>query len=178
MPSSNHDSEIVTLLTQNQSGLRLYVQSLMPGDPQADDVAQETNTLIWEKRNDFELGSNFKAWAFSIARMRVRKCRYRQAKDARLIFCGELEDKIAAEFPAYIDALSEHQLALQECLKTLKPAHRELVHHRYFEKSSLESYSKEVGRSVGVLKVTLHRIRNRLQDCITKRLAQGKVAQA
>ena len=167
---------MVALLTQYQSSLRLYVHSLMPGDSQVDDVAQETNTVIWEKRGDFELGTNFKAWAFSIARFQVRKCRYRQAKDARLVFCEALEDKITEELPGYLEGLSDHQQALQECLEILKPAQRELIYHRYFEKSSLEKYANQVGRSVGVLKVTLHRIRNRLQDCVEKRMAMKKGA--
>ena len=50
----------------------------MPGDPQADDVVQETNTKVWEKRRDFENGTHFKAWILSIARFHVRKCRYSQ----------------------------------------------------------------------------------------------------
>lgn len=171
MSSNHHDSEIVTLLTQHQQAIRLYVESLMPGDSASDDVVQETNTIIWEKRSDFELGTNFKAWSFSIARFQVRKYRYRQSrKNARLVFCDELEETISEEIPSQLDNLSDHQHALQKCIQKLRPNHRELLHHRYFEKTTLESYSSMVGRSVGVLKVTLHRIRNNLQRCVEKQL--------
>ena len=106
MDAQKQDAAIVSLLTQNQSALRLYVESLMPGDLHCDDVAQETNTIIWEKRSDFEIGTNFKAWAFSIARFQVRKYRFKQAKDARLVFCEELEEMIAEEMTDHLEDLS------------------------------------------------------------------------
>ncbi len=174
MDAKDQDAAIVSLLTQHQPALHLYVESLMPGDSRVEDVAQETNTIIWEKRADFEVGTNFKAWAFSIARFQVRKYRYQQAKDARLVFCDELEETIAEEFPSQLDTLSEHQAALKACLQKLKPADRELVYERYFKRTPLKDYAVKVGRSLGGLKVTLHRIRNRLLQCIERRLAMAK----
>lgn len=178
MDAQEKDSAIVSLLTQNQSALRLYVESLMPGDSHCDDVAQEANTIIWEKRGDFELGTNFKAWAFSIARFQVRKYRFKQAKDARLVFCDELEEMIAEEVTEHLDDLSEHHIALQACLEKLKSADRELIYHRYFKRTPLKEYAVKAGRSIGGLKVTLHRIRNRLLRCVEKRIALAKEAQA
>ena len=54
MAPKDTDAAIVSLLTQHQPALLLYVQSLLPCDPAAEDVAQETNAKIWEKRSDFE----------------------------------------------------------------------------------------------------------------------------
>ena len=178
MTPKDPDAEIVSLLTKHQSALTLYVRSLMPGDSAIEDVAQETNAKIWEKRGDFELGTNFKAWAFSIARFQVRKYRFSQAKDARLVFCDELEETIADEFPVALDDLNEHQTALRSCLQKLKPADQELIHHRYFKRAPLKDYAIKVGRSIGGLKVTLHRLRNRLQICIEKRLSLAKEVEA
>jgi len=48
---------------QIDENLPFGVGSLLPGDRAAEDVAQETNAIIWDKRGDFELGTNFKAWA-------------------------------------------------------------------------------------------------------------------
>lgn len=178
MDPKETDAAIVSLLTQHQPALCLYVQSLMPGDSRSEDVAQETNAKIWEKRGDFEIGTHFKAWAFSIARFQVRKYRFSQAKDARLVFCDEIEDVIADEMVSEIDDLSDHQIALRSCLQMLKPADRDLIHHRYFKHTPLKEYSIEIGRSIGGLKVTLYRLRNRLQICIEKRIALSKEIQA
>ncbi|MCB9875929.1 MAG: RNA polymerase subunit sigma-24, partial [Planctomycetaceae bacterium] len=87
----DRDSRFVNELTTNQLSLSLYVRSLLPGDSAAHDVAQQANAKIWEKRGEFELGTNFKAWAFSIARYEVLNYRKRQSRDARLVFSDDLE---------------------------------------------------------------------------------------
>lgn len=172
MPNSpeEHDSEFVALLTGHQVALRLYVSSLLPGEPGAADVAQQANATIWGKRADFTLGTNFKAWAFSIARFEVLNFRKRQARDARLVFSAELEDLMAEELPGQVDDLDHRQAALRHCLEDLRAADRELILHRYFRRTTLARYAEEVGRSVGGLKVSLHRIRNSLLRCIEGRL--------
>ena len=172
MDFEDKNAAIVSLLTQHQSALLLYVESLMPGDASsAKDVAQETNRIVWEKREEFELGTNFKAWIFSVARFQVRKFRFRQARDSRLVFCEELEDTMTEELSEQLDDLTEHQVALKGCLEQLKPADRQLIHHRYYKDGSLQAYSDEIGRSVGGLKVTLHRLRGRLQQCVERKMA-------
>ncbi|MEM1294156.1 MAG: sigma-70 family RNA polymerase sigma factor [Verrucomicrobiota bacterium] len=177
-PETDQDSEFVALLTEHQAALRLYVVSLLPGDTAAADVAQQANSTIWRKRADFELGTNFKAWIFSIARFEVLNYRKRQAKDSRrLVFSDELEEMIAEELPTQADDLAERQLALRGCLERLKSGERELIQSRYFRETSLQEYADKVGRSVGGLKVSLHRVRNRLQTCIEQKL-QFKDARA
>ena len=178
MDSKDPDAAIVSLLTQHQPAIHLYIESLLPGDRAAEDVAQEANSIIWEKRSEFELGTNFKAWAFSIARFQVRKYRFKQAKESRFVFCEELEEVIAEEMADTLEGISDHHLALQECLRKLKAADRDLIYHRYFKKTPLSDYGEKIGRSVGGLKVTLHRVRNRLQTCIEKRLAWQKGLEA
>ena len=59
------------LLVAHQSLIRAYVISLMPGAPDADDVIQNTSEILWKKRANFELGTNFKAWALTTARFQV-----------------------------------------------------------------------------------------------------------
>lgn len=169
------DSEFVALLTEHQSALRLYVASLLPGDPAAADVAQQANTTIWKKRGDFELGTNFKAWIFSIARYEVLNFRKKAARDSRLVFSEELEDIIADELPELADDMDVRQSALRGCIAKLKEAEKELILHRYYHRTPLKEYSAEVGRPVGSLKVTLHRIRGKLATCIQSKLAIGEV---
>lgn len=174
MDPQDHDTEIVALLSQHQSALRFYVASLLPGDPAVADVAQEANSAIWTKRKDFEIGTNFKAWMFSIARFEVLKFRKQQAREAMFVFSEGLEATIAEELPAHPNDFEERQLALRHCLEKLKPADRELIQHRYFQRTSLADYAAQLGRSVSGLKVALHRIRNRLQVCIARQLAVGE----
>lgn len=63
--------EYVKLMTDHQWPLRGFILSLMPGSPDVGDVLQETNLVLWQKRRQFKLGTNFFAWACRIARYEV-----------------------------------------------------------------------------------------------------------
>ncbi len=163
---TDRDSHFVTELTTHQLSLSLYVRSLLPGDSAAHDVAQQANAKIWEKRADFELGTNFKAWAFSIARYEVLNYRKKQARDAKLVFSDDLEQTIAVELAEAPDDMQERHEALKSCMQKLRPQQRDLLLHRYSKSGTLADFASEVGRSVGSLKVTLHRLRTTLLGCI------------
>ena len=170
---SDEDLEFVALLTDHQAALRLYVMSLLPGDPGALDVAQLANSTIWKKRSTFELGTNFKAWIFSIARYEVLNYRKKMALDSRrLIFSEGLDDIIAEELPHLPNDLDERQIALRDCLDGLKHSERDLISHRYYEDTTLQEYASQIGRSVGGLKVSLNRIRTKLQHCIERKIEE------
>jgi len=178
MNTEDRDDAFVSLLTGHQSALRLYVASLLPGESSAADVAQQANTTIWRKRADFEMGTNFKAWAFSIARFEVLNFRKQAARDARLVFSDELDELIATEFEEVMDDFDDRQEALRLCLDKLKPQDRDLVRHRYRDGAPLAEYAAKSGRSPGGLKVTLHRLRKTLRQCVDRNIEEGKRAGA
>ena len=79
----------VKLMTAHQGRLYAYVLSLL-GDPdQANDVLQEANLVLWRTAGEFQMGSNFRAWAFRIAHFQVMAHRQRQLRD-RLVFDDEM----------------------------------------------------------------------------------------
>jgi len=168
MDDSAHDAEFVSLLTENQLALRSYVQSLLPGDGSAADISQQANTTIWKKRDTYELGTNFKAWIFAIARYEVLNYRKKLARDSRLVFSDEMEGFIAEEMASDVRDVNDRQLALRSCLEKLRAKDRDLILHRYFHKTPLKEYAESNKRSVGGLKVTLHRIRAALLECIER----------
>jgi RNA polymerase sigma-70 factor (ECF subfamily) len=170
MMDSGREGKFVAELTEIQLPLRLYVQSLMPGDPAAHDVAQHANATIWKKREDFEPGTNFKAWAFAIARFEVLNYRKQQARDARPVFSEELELTFAGELATQHDDVEQRHEALQTCLWKLRPKDRELLMHRYARSGPLGEYADRSGRSVVGLKVTLRRLRYALLECMQRQL--------
>ncbi|MEM6474336.1 MAG: sigma-70 family RNA polymerase sigma factor [Planctomycetota bacterium] len=167
------DAQIVAELTKCQASIELYVRGLLPGDPAFEEVVQQANARIWEKRATFELGTNFRAWAFAIARFEVLNYRKKQARDARLRFSVELTETIATEFSSMHDDLEDRQLALRNCLKVMAPESRELLMSRYGTKETLAEFASRIGRSAGGLKVALNRLRSSLGDCIERRLQAG-----
>jgi RNA polymerase sigma-70 factor (ECF subfamily) len=158
----------VKLMIEHQPNLRAFIVSLMPGSQDVADVLQETNAALWQKRDRFEAGSNFAAWAFQIARYEVMRQRARTKRLGLMVFSDELLDVLAeADLPENPDA---RLAALDHCLAKLSESQRKLVHARYTPGCSLEKHAAETGRSPGSLRMALLRIRDILKDCVTKTL--------
>lgn len=174
---TEREDDFVAELTKSQNALSLYVRSLLPGEPGFDEVVQQANAKIWQKRNEFSPGTHFRAWAFAIARFEVLNFRKQQARNAKLTFSPELEEIIADECDSIPNDLADRQLALQHCLNSMKSKHRDLLLTRYGSGETLHEFASRLGRSAGSLKVTLFRLRTVLQDCIERRLrTQGESA--
>lgn len=175
--SENCDADFVAQLTDIQIPLTLYVRSLLPGDSAAMDVAQQANSIVWKKRAEFTAGTNFKAWVFSIARYEVLTYRKQQAKDARLVFSEELQEVVGTDLQTESLDFADRSDALRSCLAQLRSQDRTLIMHRYGSKRTLREFAQETGRSVGGLKVALHRLRNSLIQCIERKLSAAGQSQ-
>jgi len=164
-------AEFVHLLTGHQDSLRAFITSRMPGSPDVGDVLQETNAEIWKKRERFEIGTNFTAWSFTIARFAVLKHRRKLRRDELFIYNDELLDRLAPPPEELVpDRLLERQAALESCLAKLPPKQRELIDQRYEKGRSMEEFAEIVGSTGNSLRVTLFRARAALRKCIERRL--------
>ncbi|MCA8988566.1 MAG: sigma-70 family RNA polymerase sigma factor [Planctomycetaceae bacterium] len=169
------EAAFVAQLTQHQLALQHYIRSLLPGEKLVADVVQQANAKIWEKRTDFQPGTNFKAWVFSIARYEVLNHRKQQVRESRLIFSAELEQVIESELAAEDNGLILKQDALRECLKKMRQQDQQLLLQRYASSETLQEYANSIGRSLNGLRVRLHRLRTALQLCIQQRMNRSEV---
>ena len=163
-------TQFVTLLTEHQGDLWAFILTLMPGHPDAKDVLQKTNVVLWEKRNSFQEGTNFRAWALTCARFTVLDHLKRLKGKSTVLFDDELMETMASEAPDRLGSADRRLQALEHCLGKLRPQDRELLEFRYESDRPLAEYSSHVGRSVSGLSVTLHRLRNTLRKCIRQQL--------
>ena len=81
-------AEFVQLLTTHQPDIYLYLRSLVLDPDEASEVLQDANLVLWEKRGQFQLGTNFRAWAFQIARYKLLQHQARPPR--RRLFLGRL----------------------------------------------------------------------------------------
>ncbi|GAA5483074.1 sigma-70 family RNA polymerase sigma factor [Haloferula sargassicola] len=170
MNEAERDQEFVRLLTCQQGAILAYIRSLMPGFAGANDILQQTNITLWTKREVFELGTNFKAWAFAIARNHVLDQRKKLKRGNWLVFSEDVAVLFAEEVA---EEDFDHDLAyraLELCLAKLQPHDRELVQKRYCESVTLEEYAQELDRSAGTLKARLFKIRAGLRRCLDRQL--------
>jgi RNA polymerase sigma-70 factor, ECF subfamily len=160
----------VTELTNHQTSMLAYIRSLAPGGSGARDLLQEVNITLWKKRDTFELGTNFKAWAFQTIRYHLLNHRRRLVSHGWLVFDDDLIERMSPEFEVEPEDLEERHLALRVCLERLRPQDRDLIHHRYATDSSLQDYATATQRSSGTLKAILFNLRAALKRCIERQL--------
>ena len=164
------DEAYVKDLVSHQEDLRAFIYALLPNSPEADDVLQNTNLILWRKKNAFKQGTNFHAWAFKIARIQVQHQYDRAKRETRLVFSESTLDKI--EDAASDNPLRERELeALENCIGKLNDKQRNIVDARYRPGDSLEMHGKKTRATPGSLRISLFRIRAILRRCVEATLA-------
>lgn len=171
---SDPQAEFVQLLTAHQSLIQAFVLSLAPHSPDAEDIVQQINLVLWRKREDFEPGSNFKAWALTVSRFQVMAYRKKMALRRTDRLSDEALDKLAADVGAEEPALlAKYHQALRVCFEKLAIPDRELLIQRYWKNTPLRDFAAMTGRSEPALKSNLHRLRLALRLCLKKNLPAG-----
>jgi len=159
--------EFVALLKESQAALYACILSLLPDRVAAHDVLQETNMTLWNKAGDFELGTNFLAWASRIARYHVLNHRKKQRRD-RLVFDEGLFAELCERQSLRTDDASAYAEGLAECLGRLREDQRSLLEQRYSPGGSVKRIAEERGQTVGAVSQMLYRIREALLNCISQ----------
>ncbi len=157
--------------------LRLYSFLLMVIHNQADaeDILQEAASTMWEKFDEFEEGTNFGAWAVTIARYKALEFLKRNKK-SRMILKEDYYDLISNEAEHSTENISERLQAVKVCLEKLPEKDKKLLSMRYKKNIPLNRISKITGRSASGICQSFSRIINLLRTCVTRRLSyQGNL---
>ena len=162
--------EFVQRLTGAQSRLYTYICSLTGGAAAANDILQETNLILWEKRFDYDPARPLLPWAYRIAYLQVLAYRKTCAR-SRLIFDEQLLSEMAEEVVRRDGDDGCRLEALANCIEKLPGAHRELLDRRYRYNESVDQIAVRLRKMPNVVSVTLYRLRRALRACIESSLA-------
>jgi len=139
-----------------------------------DDIVQETFLTVNRKASDFRRGTNFLAWAWTIARFKAL-----QALDQR----AEAHRRLSA---AVIEALAAHDAAeewhdetqmthLADCIKNLAPKARQAIELRYHQAHRPPEIARLMGWGEEAVHVALSRARIVLRECLKKRMQAAEI---
>jgi RNA polymerase sigma-70 factor (ECF subfamily) len=170
MLKSDRVDEFVTLYLKYAGRVYGFVRSLVPHKPDADDVFQEVGRTLWEKFDQYESGTNFLFWAFSVSRFAIYQ--YRRTR-SRLPTClsDAVFELIAAELLNYSSEEDARLHALAACLQELPVRDRDIIDARYRQGATTKSTAASVGRSVDAIYRSLRRIHKTLLTCVQRRMA-------
>ena len=168
------EEEFIRLLSTTQRPLFLHILPMVGNGTDADEILQETNLIMWAKKDQFESGTNFLAWGRAIARLEV--FRFRRIRGTKIKFLeGGLFDLVVSRTQSSSHQLEARQEALANCMKRLRSKDRELIQLRYTPGISGDDIAQQLGRPANSVYQSLGRIRRVLADCIQRRLASGAV---
>lgn len=170
-PDDSATEAFVAQITAHQTAILAFLLSMVPNRSDAEDLLQKTNLTLWRKQQSFEPGTNFRAWAFSVARWEARSFAKERARKSWLVFNDEVANIISERLASIPDhSMEASSEALGNCLAKLSPKNRDLVIDRYQRGLSFRECAKKTGRKEGGLRVTLHRIRESLRVCMQRQL--------
>jgi len=163
--------EVVAQLTAMQPRLYGYILKRTGDRDQADELLQRVCVVICEKAADFQEGTNFQAWAFTIARFQLMGWRKAHAKNW-LLFDDTVYELLEVD-PATESAHADSRIqALRECLKKLRPQDLFLIRQRYQDSCPISTIAANTNKTIAAVGMSLSRIRRQLGHCIQATLKQ------
>lgn len=164
-------AEVIRL---HERPVRGWIVSRCPPGADADDVAQRTFIEAFKQIDQYEGGTNFRAWLFAIARYQLMaECtRLKRLADYHSRYVPVALAEELAKRSETVSELEEQRLThLRTCLEAIEEKGRELISWRYEKEIPLEEMAQRTGRTVSAIKKHLYTLRQSLHDCIQRKLA-------
>lgn len=169
-PCEGMDDIFVQLLNQYKKPLFRLIHAMVRSPSDAEDLFQQTAITMWDKFDQFEVGTNFFAWGSMIARNKVRDFIKASAR-RRVYFSEEVIDKLAAE-ELHREVEDARLLALSSCRGKLWDSDQHLLADCYAGGETIAQVAERTGRTPSSLYSNLWRVRRALYDCIQRTLAR------
>ncbi len=171
---SGNTAAFEVVVRQLERPLRAWLASHTPPGVDVDEVAQRSFVAAFTRLSHYELGTNFSAWLFTIARFQLKTevTRLRRVADYHVRYAPDLLqrelERRSSEPPEHQESRLEH---LRACLGGLGEHLRRFIRWRYAEEIPLEEMAARSGRSVAAVKKQLWKLRRKLQACVEARMA-------
>lgn len=159
--------QFITLLAEHERALTKYVLALIPKSIDAEDILQESKLVMWRHFEQYEVGTNFKAWARQIIFNRILAFRKKKGKETeRYVFTDAFYETLNNDIIEHHDRREKEIKKLKVCISRLQGVHQNMIAMRYNESMSMETLADKIGRTVGATYRSLSRIRASLKKCI------------
>ena len=163
--------QFAELLRRHHSQVFGYVLALVHNTADAEDIMQQASLTMWEKFDEFDLDTNFGAWACSIARYKALNWLKTQRRHQQ-VFTDALEVEITAAYVAITaDEADERTLALRGCVEELPTDQQKLLYDCYDGEHAVANVAEQLGRTVHSVYSSLRNIRRKLAECVRRRMS-------
>lgn len=158
------------LFIEHQRAVYAHLYALLTNVSDVEEVFQTTCVVLLDKADQYQEGTDFRAWATRVAELEAYNYRRRQQTE-RQRFSDALVETLADQRTAMTDELTLRAAALRQCMQKLPVADRDLVQQRYAGRTTTKQLAERLGRSVEGLYKSIQRVRGALRQCIERSLA-------
>lgn len=160
-------SDFARLFLPIQADLLAYILTMGVPPEEADDVLQDSASIMLRKMTAFELGTNFRAWAYAVVKREI--LRALKARAGRPLSLTEAAyDDIAHLATTASEVPTVRLSALTVCLEKVKKSARAILFLRYRDGLDPRKIAATLNRPVDTVYKTLYRIRQSLHLCIER----------
>ena len=163
---NENDLEFERLITDHRAQLHGFVLSLVSNKSDAEDLLQQVCLTLWQKRGQFEQGTNFLAWARKVARYHLLN-HWRKSKNRKTepLLDEDLIEAVSERTAERELEFNEHRKTHQYCLEKLPERQREAVQSHYFDEISIPKIASNLGIKENAVSQLLFRARTSLINC-------------
>jgi RNA polymerase sigma-70 factor (ECF subfamily) len=161
--------DVQRLFIKHSGAIKGFILALLRNTSVAEDVLQETFLVVTAKADSYRQGSNFVAWACTIARFKVLETIRKNAREPHAL-SPEVIEALAVDAPAEQgrEVLLRH---LESCLTELPSSARTILRLRYFHTFTPEQIGQQLSLGTASVYVTLSRARGALRRCVESKAA-------
>jgi RNA polymerase sigma-70 factor (ECF subfamily) len=162
--------EILRLLIKYNGMLSGYIYSIVEDWTIVEEALQETAVFICNNWEKFTPGTNFGAWARTIARMRCLEILHQEKRQKRIAtsVSEHIDDDVWDDYGEYS---AERKQALGECMNKLPRKLSDIISMRYQRGLNCAAIADTLKKSLESIYMSLSRIRKSLKKCIEERIS-------
>jgi RNA polymerase sigma-70 factor (ECF subfamily) len=171
--SKNKDNteRFLLLMTPIQARIYAYIFSLRPNRTDVEDIMQETITVMWRRFGDYTSGTDFQAWAITIAKYCVFSY-FKRHKNLPHPFSEEIIPILQSKSNQFIDKLDTYAESLNNCVKKLPEKDALFLNLRYDQGQTIGNIARRFDVTTRAVYKILSRIHNTLLRCVRRSVGE------
>ncbi len=156
--------------SESQSEVYTYILTLVPSSAEADDIFQETSSVMWRKFEQFKPGTNFTAWGCRIAYYVIVEHRRKSCRSP-IRYSSDTLKILSESYTKYQKDKQNRIDQLLDCLQNLSDDERALVQLRYNQSLPIKKIAGKIGKSINMIYKSLAKVHYFLLECIQRNIA-------
>lgn len=145
-----------------------FLMRIVGNEATAEDLLNEVFVDVWRNAGRFEARSQVSTWMMAIARFKALASLRRRSMDEIEDDADEMMED-PADDPEVAMQKTNRSLILQDCLKQLSTAHREVIDLVYYHEQSIDEVAQIIGVSQSTVKTRVFYARKRIAELMAAR---------